>query len=241
MPYFLSLLRNRTRKTGGFLFYWQIASKSQSIWLLVKLPPFFLLSISHGSLADPPLPRAVRDILDLIVIKRFKKILTGIVFKLTSPSALLRASSFFFAFSPSIRACGEESTVTMIVFVQMIIVVIVIIVVKMIFVVKMTFVVNITWICARLSLVRGWKMGFSSSLDPDPVSEHILWVKIFIMVMRLWRSMMMTMVMTKMMMVMMITIVMTMMVTLTNQPKLQAGPADGKCGANRLVRQAEKT
>ena len=59
--------------------------------------------------------------------------------------------------------------------------------------------------------------------------------------MRLWRSMMMTMVMTKMMMVMMITIVMKMMVTLTNQPKLQAGPADGKCGANRLVRQAEKT
>ena len=118
--------------------------------------------------------------------------------KLTSPSALLRASSFFFAFSPSIRACGEESTVTMIAFVQMIIVVNAIIVVKMIFVVqmiivvnvimfvkmmiavkmiivvKMVFVVNITWICARLSLVRGWKMGFSSSLDPDPVSEHIL-------------------------------------------------------------------
>ena len=100
--------------------------------------------------------------------------------KLTSPSALLRASSFFFAFSPSIRACGGESTVTMIAFVQMIIVVNVIIVVRMIIVVnviivvKMIVVVNITWICARLSLVRGWKMGFSSSLDPDPVSEHIL-------------------------------------------------------------------
>ena len=74
----------------------------------------------------------------------------------------------------------------MIPFVEMIIVVNAIIVVKMIFVVqmiivvnviivvKMIVVVNITWICARLSLVRGWKMGFSSSLDPDPVSEHIL-------------------------------------------------------------------
>ena len=51
--------------------------------------------------------------------------------------------------------------------------IIMIVIIKAINIIIIVIIIT-TWIWARLSLVRGWNMGLSSSLDPD-VSEHILW------------------------------------------------------------------